>query len=155
VRNQEKGSNNDEKGQNRWKTEKGNNFRILFQKTMEKVQNSWEVIKKVANNHVKGEKSLRFKKKLISEKNSKKVVKQENGSNNDEKGLKRWEIKKGKKFWIFSRKNGKGRKRWEITKKGQIMMKNAKVDEKSRNQKQIDFFQANIKKFKKGWKRIK
>jgi hypothetical protein len=39
VRNQEKGSNNDEKGQNRWKIKKINNFRILFQKTMEKFKN--------------------------------------------------------------------------------------------------------------------
>jgi hypothetical protein len=39
VRNKEEGSNDDEKGQNRWKIKKINNFRILFQKTMEKFKN--------------------------------------------------------------------------------------------------------------------
>ena len=96
VKNDEKGSDIDEKGQNWWKMKK-----IIFSDFFRK----------------DGKVSI-------------KVKKDEKGSDIDEKGQNWWKMKKNNIFWTFSEKYGRCGKKWKMKKKGQILMKKVKIDEK-------------------------
>ena len=140
VKNVEKGSDIDEKGQNRWKNAKIIFFRFgseTYAKMSKKLKKWWKWVRYwwkrsilMKNEKIKfcGFPSEKYRKM------SQKLKNDENGSDIDGKGQNWWTMKTNNTFWIFFQKNmGKCRKKWKMMKMGQILMKKVKIDENEKN----------------------